>query len=388
MQQSPARHTCGWELRWLAEQNTWGCDRCRVMVPSSPAAFAPTTAPRRGGKPLLWIGIAVAVAGVITAVVARGAGSGGGRASGRATSTKEAIERTFRALGAGDAEALLAGASPATLKTAADCSSVDTDAERREVEDLRKELTRAAEREKGATFEVLDVREVRAERLGKGAKLGKRCTARYDIVGHVLEVKLKVTRDGGTEEVTSKTTVTEVNGAFLVLNAPQLGGCSGAVARAMLIGERDGRKASKYDVARCRREQWTPAQIDCMSNAILSENLDRCLDGAAGYTPPPECIAWTATLDKLKRCPALEGSEFKKSFVDTYDRAADFLSGKVRKDDALLATMCAQNRKNAEGYMDGRCDGAAGPAGSAAERTKGAGVSEACLANPLAKGCP
>lgn len=72
--------TCGWLLRWLPEQNAWGCDRCRKLVspPRPPPAGAlPPQARKRSGKGLV-IGLGAGAGVVIAVVVATGGGGGAG----------------------------------------------------------------------------------------------------------------------------------------------------------------------------------------------------------------------------------------------------------------------------------------------------------------------
>jgi hypothetical protein len=87
MVNAPSCAQCGSPLRWFAEQNAWGCDRCRKMFPAQPAqmpqqprqmAHQPQSAQRRSGMKLA-IGGLVVVGGIVAIVVAtsgKGHGSG------------------------------------------------------------------------------------------------------------------------------------------------------------------------------------------------------------------------------------------------------------------------------------------------------------------------
>jgi len=70
---TPPCPVCGTPLRWFPEQQAWGCDRCRQMMPPGP----PTAhAQRRGGGKLAWIfvGGGVVAVGAILLVVGLGGG--------------------------------------------------------------------------------------------------------------------------------------------------------------------------------------------------------------------------------------------------------------------------------------------------------------------------
>jgi hypothetical protein len=86
MVNGPPCATCGTALRWLPEQNAWGCDRCRVMFPAQQAApiqnaYQPQHAPPRPGsrKTLAIVAGLVVIGGIVGIVVAtRGGKPAGG----------------------------------------------------------------------------------------------------------------------------------------------------------------------------------------------------------------------------------------------------------------------------------------------------------------------
>ena len=92
MANAPFCPACGARLRWVAEQQAWGCDRCRQLVPAA-AKFAPVAPQAPPGAPPaaaarsrtgLYLGIALLVlaagGAVVAAVVLRGGEDGDGRA--------------------------------------------------------------------------------------------------------------------------------------------------------------------------------------------------------------------------------------------------------------------------------------------------------------------
>jgi hypothetical protein len=117
--------TCGTPLRWLAEHNSWGCDREQKMI--SPAQLAPQPPPPRAhtsSKKALVIGavVAAAVASVIIAIVlVKGSGA---RPEGAKT-PRELAERGIRATVTGDASEYLALAGKSTMRSIMDCKIPD-----------------------------------------------------------------------------------------------------------------------------------------------------------------------------------------------------------------------------------------------------------------------
>lgn len=86
-----------------------------------------------------------------------------------------------------------------------------------------------------------------------------------------------VKRDGATSEVHATMAVTEVGGAFLVLNAPKLPGCSQAIARAMLLAER-AHRPNEHTVSTCLRDKWSTAAIECVGQALDLDAVRGCLE--------------------------------------------------------------------------------------------------------------
>ncbi|HEV7558220.1 MAG TPA: hypothetical protein VGO00_22280, partial [Kofleriaceae bacterium] len=166
MVNGPPCAQCGWTLRWIPEQNAWGCDRCRQMFPvapqpqvAPPPAFAPPQpppgspyapgsqvqqpyspyagqghaapamappmrAPGTKSKLGLFIGLgAVVVGGAVLAIVLvmRGGKGGGGSRDG-------VINDAFAALSAGDGDKLVKLGDFATVVSQViECKDSDDD---------------------------------------------------------------------------------------------------------------------------------------------------------------------------------------------------------------------------------------------------------------------
>jgi hypothetical protein len=246
-----------------------------MLVPPQPVSAAPTSAaPRSRIKswPVLGaIGLAC-TGGAVALVLAMGRGGGA-----HAHSIDDAVKRTFAALGAGDAEALVAGGDMDYMHKSVDCTRFDRERDKRERADMRAEFERAARRERGAKFEVRNITTTSTETAEKGKALGPDCKLASPLVARKLDVALAVTRDGARTETHATMGVIELDGAFLVVNAPKIQGCSLAIARIMLLEARKG--SSSFVYSRCEREKWSADQISCVANAVLLDDIDRCLNG-------------------------------------------------------------------------------------------------------------
>ncbi len=77
MVSGPPCQQCGYPLRWFADQNAWGCDRCRQMFPAQAQpqmqAMPAGAPPRKGSGMKLAIGGLVVIGAIVTiALVASG----------------------------------------------------------------------------------------------------------------------------------------------------------------------------------------------------------------------------------------------------------------------------------------------------------------------------
>src|SRR4051812_904652 len=177
MTQGPVCPTCGMYLRWFPELGQWGCDRCRTMVPVHQAR--PPGA--RKSRNTLWIALgalAVAGGGVAVAVLAVGGKGTSSSAAGGGGDRDTVVRDTFKALGTGDLDALMANAGTELTQQHGHCDDPnDREAEDKrhvkDVEDMRRELSRAAAREHGASFEVLSIDETKHKTITK-EEMGKR----------------------------------------------------------------------------------------------------------------------------------------------------------------------------------------------------------------------
>jgi hypothetical protein len=194
-----------------------------------------------------------------------------------ATSIDDAVKRAFAAMSDGDADALVDGTGISTVKKYTDCSDVDDAVEKRELEDLEHEMARLANREKGATFDVVSIDEHKSPiRIHTGDAMGKHCKTTTEIAAHPVDIKLRVTRAGTTYDQPATSQVIEVDGKFFVVNAPKMPGCSAAIARVQVIAERD-HDTRNLDVDTCVTQHWSQTSIDCMSHALMMSDVDACI---------------------------------------------------------------------------------------------------------------
>jgi hypothetical protein len=203
---------------------------------AQPAAAAPSG--RKSSK-ALWIGIGggVAVAGIIVAVVV--ATRGGGTSA--AGSSDELAKATVAALAKGDADALMKLGDPAVVfASLMDCKqeaggedAMDPD---REAKKLREQHEELAAKTKGLELEIVEITE-RPPRLDasgknkkafeKGQKLGPSCTAKVAMVGHDVDVKLKLGKAG---EAKMKLEMIEADGHWYLVDDIDLDLPSSAIA--------------------------------------------------------------------------------------------------------------------------------------------------------------
>jgi ketosteroid isomerase-like protein len=303
MTQGPPCPNCGSLLAWFPDQQQWGCDRCRVMYPPQvmvqPQAYASGHArrhsmprmkhPARGRAPgsrraLLYGAAAVVLVGggiaLALALIHRGKHATGGY-----NDRDTAVRETFRALAAGDLEALLSHAGTNLARTMVTCDEGKQPTDAKDREDLRQELSRAAEREKGSTFEVTRIDEPGKPVIkAKGESLMRGCKLDTDFIAHQVTATLAIHRGTKVIATDARITVAEVDGRFYVMNAPKLGGCDDAVARIALVAGRDtgaAELAKKLEVplvAACSDDTWPAKVLECTSHALGVRDLHSCFD--------------------------------------------------------------------------------------------------------------
>lgn len=352
---------CSTPLRWFADHQQWGCDRCQQLMPPPPMQVAPPTyyAPPRatavagtGSKRRVGLVVAiagVAVAGGIVAIVLATRGKAG--STGSAGSVDAAIKRAFAEMSDGDAQSLISHAGMTTLKTYTDCDKdVDDDKEREELRDLEREMKRLARREKGTKFEVVGTTETKSDRKDKGTALGKHCTLKADLLIHTMSVELEVERAGTTYAQTATTTILEIDGNYFMVNAPKMPGCDAAVARAMLLADR-GHSDRELDVATCIKEKWSQARIDCTAKALVMQDVDVCagtsVEAAAAADRPASCKDYEAAIAKMDACATFPAS-YRKVFRDGFASEQQTPAWKGQRPEvrSALATSCATSATN------------------------------------------
>ncbi|MEO7730854.1 MAG: hypothetical protein ABIY55_07785 [Kofleriaceae bacterium] len=353
MQPTPPCPMCGSPLRWFPDHQRWGCDRCQQLIASPPVAAAmPMATAKPASKKLVWIALAAAVvaAGVVMIVLVTRGRKGGETAS----SIDEAVKQTFVALGNGDADALISGAHMPLLKAYSDCTKEDADQDDKEQDDMRREFRRAARREKGAKFEIVSIDDSKTKKLAKGDKAGKDCVFKADVTIHEVKLELSVTRASQTYTQAGAQVVLEVDGHFVVVNVPNLPGCSTAVARVALLAER-AHDDRDLGVDTCITEKWPDARIACLSHALTLGEADACTGKA--WELPQECKDYAAVVERMTRCDKMDAS-IQKIFRDGYESNAKSDAWKGKRPPyalKLLPESCATSARNIKVMLDRDC---------------------------------
>jgi hypothetical protein len=277
MNAGPPCPGCGEQLRWYQQLQQWGCERCRMMYPVVRAPLRPTAPPAPRGSGIgVWVGIVltVLVAGGATAAVllmkTKDPGPGAGRDA--------AVRETFAALTQGDLDALWkrAGSDELSHYLKCDTGAKPSDPQgARDDKDLRDELARAIARERGVMFEVTGITETGNKTIAKGAELRPGCTLSTPMVIHDLDVGLQITRAGKKRDGKAELKATELDGKWLVTSAPNIQGCSLAIARVSLAGGDVDQQAAMID--RCEADGWSAEVIGCATKALAVTDVGTCL---------------------------------------------------------------------------------------------------------------
>ncbi|HWU88434.1 MAG TPA: hypothetical protein VN253_14205 [Kofleriaceae bacterium] len=327
--------TCGWVLRWLPEQNAWGCDRCRKLVPvpgpmhggpmhgGPMGAAAPAGGTSSKGLVLGLAGGAVAVTGIIIAVVVATRGGGGG-----AGSRDDLVKSTLAAMTDGDVDKLVKLSDPVGLyEKAVDCSerdkakqdkdaeADDKDKEKDKDKDadsddddpaiqakrVRRKHEKMVEEIKGMKLELVSIKEKgdkekgdkkkgddddkdgdsgTGTRMKKGTKAGKGCVFKTDLRMHELTATVRVTEgQGEPAEQEASLFAIEVDGGWYLAMPPTLRAGVGALERE-LKKYRDKMCACKdaacADEVQKDYKDWTRSQRDAAEK--LSKSDRRPLD--------------------------------------------------------------------------------------------------------------
>lgn len=236
-------------------------------------------------KPVIYglAGVLLVAVGVVVTLfmIHRGKSHAGGY-SDRDTAVRE----TFRALAAGDIDGLMAHAGTGLAKTIVTCDdgkAPTAEQEAKDVDDMRRELSRAIDRAKGTTYDVGELSEpTKPITKAKGASLMRGCTLDTDFVVHDVQIKLKATRNGKPSDTDAKLNVAEVDGRFYVMKTPHVAGCDGAAAWTTLVIGREtdvtlANKIAAPMLAACSDDKWPAPVIECASNAVGIKDEHACL---------------------------------------------------------------------------------------------------------------
>lgn len=297
MNQGPPCPNCGSLLRWYSDPQQWGCDTCRVMFPPQvmihPQDYA-TGAPRhkravQGRTPAKkWRPLPLVIAGLVLVGGATGvtlrllrkpAPSVTDLASYPDRDT--AVRETFRALAAGDLEALIARSGTGLTRMIVTCDEAHepTAADQRAAAALvRDQLTHAIDHAKGASFSVGKIDEpTPAKVIAKGEPMSRGCKLLQPHTTHTLAVQLEQTRNGKAMASDATLVVTEVAGRFFVAAAPKLGGCDAAIAQLVMV-QAEATKLEAPLVAACTEDAWPAKVVECVAHALqLLPDVKSCL---------------------------------------------------------------------------------------------------------------
>jgi hypothetical protein len=345
MVNGPPCQQCGYPLRWFAEQNAWGCDRCRQMFPAGPqpmrAAHAAHMVRGPGHKKpmMMWIALGGgAIAGVIIAIViATGGGSGG-------SSAKGVAEAALAALSAGDGDKLAALADTENLyKSFVKCDADKSDESPAELaEKEKRRYAKAADRTKGLKLKLVDFPDIdkldkdHLMTMPKGSKIAKGCTSIAD--ASVIDTKIKVSVQDGDKPAVDQDVeleLLEVGGKYYLARAPRIEkGVAFSAQLAKMIEFKDQMCACKDMpcATKVNADMATWAQANSAADAVpsddevkkimaVSQDMSKCMEAmgkaaVAAATPPPPapeptlaaadlpkpCQEWKAGIDKLDHC--------------------------------------------------------------------------------------
>lgn len=232
----PTCARCGGPLRWIAEWNAWGCDRCQVTYPAQPQAAAPpqpayaqppppARAPKQpGSKKALLIGGGVAVVAVVAVVlVLTLGGKHGGKGSPDAL-LQAAVDDAAK----GDVDGLLGLEVGNDFTSYVDCK--DGKQAQKAADEMIKEARRDLEKDldgwKGVKVTVGKVEEKGEPHVEKADKGdggdGYGCRSKYDVTEQKFTAE--VTVRGPKDDKDQKTSLTfralKIDGTWYLEDLP------------------------------------------------------------------------------------------------------------------------------------------------------------------------
>jgi hypothetical protein len=318
-------------MRWIAESNAWGCDRCRQLHPAQAPqqpqyqqpqyqqpAYAPQPAaghpvppvsqakPKSGKGLIIVIALLVVGGGAAAAIlVLKG---GGGSSLGGEASRDALVDKTLAALNAGDGAALVALAPDegkmAELDACGDKKKQDDATTERHRKQAREDADALVATTKGKGLVLDKVTEgTNGATIKKGDKMGD-CTAPLDMAVHDLQIAV---HDGGKKTATLEVDAMVVDGHWLLGGKPKLhvaADCKGAIDHMLGITKPDLEKAH-MDIAKltdamvthCQKEAWADKTLDCFAKATVGTDADTCM---ATLTPAQNQAVTQAMLDVMQ----------------------------------------------------------------------------------------
>jgi hypothetical protein len=277
----PACQRCGTPLRWIAQMNAWGCDRCQVTYPAQPVAppapmqpppmqmqqpmqppqpppqpqgyggypqpgYAPQQgyaqpgyAPQPGyaaapaaanpaaaaqkKKILLFAGIGVAaLAVVVILVVVLGGGGGGGKSS-----PKELYESAATLAASGDIDGLAPLMAESRFSKVMDCSGAKgggdyggAPSQDKVMAQIRKDLTHDVKDWKGLTVTVSSVDEKGDAETKKAGDDDGGCKFKTDVTSQKFKVKVKAKGPDGEAESETTLRAMKIDGKWYLEELP------------------------------------------------------------------------------------------------------------------------------------------------------------------------
>lgn len=370
MVNGPPCQQCGYPLRWFAEQNAWGCDRCRQLFPAAPQPhYQPQVRARPGKKSMMpWIVLgAGAVTGIIIAVVIA---TGGGGAS---SSPKGVAEAALVALSAGDTDKLAALADIENLyKSFVKCDENEADESPAELAAKEKSrFAKSAEKAKGLKLKLVELPDF--DNLGKdhvmampkGTKVAKGCASTAEAT--IYNGKMKVSVQDGDKPAVERDVeldLIKIDGKFYLAQAPRVDKSSDSSAQIAKMTELRDRMCACADLGcaskvsddmaawaqanSAQMNETMPSDDDMKKLMAISEELTKCMQKATATvaTAPPAdppalplaempkpCQEWKAGIDKLDHCAQIP-KQTTTALRSSYDRSAAAwakLSGETRQ---------------------------------------------------------
>ena len=339
MVNGPPCRQCGNPLRWVAEQGSWACDRCRQMFPATPQPQAPMpqapmpmmqppmqmqppvqmqpahmqpqqpvmqpppllqgpspmmgpppvaapallpVPPKRSKKTLIVALIAVVVvAGATTGIVLATRGGNGGGAGSR----DELAGDLVAAITAGDVDALQKLADPMVVaEREADCPA-DTGAKVDPApaqKAARERIQKLVDEHKPQQLVAgaLDEVQSSATKVAKGSDLDGRCKAKTEFTNHTVAFHLTGQVNGKPRALIARLAIAEIDGRWFLAQLPDIkptGTCKTGYA-GMAAATKDTLEAMNVDLDKVRALVLAHCKSDAWTEEMLGCLVDAKVD--------------------------------------------------------------------------------------------------------------